>query len=196
MLSSVTTTDLEALEKQMIKNMKELFDIKYVSEKINFVDPSIPVHIKEGGTQARKIREFFTLLAICHTVLVENPNKHNPDQLNYKAQSPDEAALVTAAKDCGFAFLRRDDNTVQVDLLGVNRSYTILNIIEFNSDRKRMSVIARRPEGELVLMCKGADSVIYERLSKDENDAAIIESTSNQLASFANDGMINQCLSC
>lgn len=42
--------------------------------------------------------------------------------------------------------------------------YQLLHILEFSSDRKRMSVIVRTPSGKIKLFCKGADTVIYERL--------------------------------
>lgn len=48
--------------------------------------------------------------------------------------------------------------------------YKLLNTLEFNSTRKRMSVIVREPQemgGRVVLMTKGADSIIAERLSKE-----------------------------
>ena len=41
----------------------------------------------------------------------------------------------------------------------------LLYVCEFNSTRKRMSIIIRDPENKIILMCKGADSVIEERLS-------------------------------
>ncbi|KAJ8330941.1 phospholipid transporting ATPase [Batrachochytrium dendrobatidis] len=183
-----------AEEAQAMRNgLSKLFDTKYVSSKLAFIDSRIPKHLQDGTLQARKIREFFTLLAICHTVLIEKPDKSNPSRIVYNAQSPDEAALVSAAKDTGFACLRRVDNEVEIDVLGISRKYTILNIIEFNSDRKRMSVLVRRPEGEIILMCKGADSMIYERLSHN-NDPAILEATANHLASYANDGLRTLCL--
>lgn len=37
--------------------------------------------------------------------------------------------------------------------------YQILNTLEFNSDRKRMSVVFKMPSGKIMLYCKGADSV-------------------------------------
>jgi len=37
------------------------------------------------------------------------------------------------------------------------REYKILNLLEFNSTRKRMSCVVRFPNGPLMLMCKGAD---------------------------------------
>jgi phospholipid-translocating ATPase len=195
---SIDAAQQEA-HRQMMENMSQLFDTKYVSPKLSFVDPLLPQHVKEGQEQGLKIREFFTLLAVCHTVLVETPDKSNPNQLEYKAQSPDEAALVTAARDVGFAFLRRTDNRIDIDLLGEIRSYTVLNVLEFNSNRKRMSVIVRRPEGQVVLLVKGADSIILERLRKptadDEVDTTFIEeTTSAHLNAFATEGLRTLCL--
>ena len=44
--------------------------------------------------------------------------------------------------------------------------YEVLNVLEFNSTRKRMSVIVRDQAGVLHLYCKGADNVIFERLKQ------------------------------
>ena len=65
----------------------------------------------------------------------------SPGQLNYQAASPDEGALVNAARNFGFAFLARTQNTITVSELGTERTYNVLAILDFNSDRKRMSII-------------------------------------------------------
>lgn len=44
------------------------------------------------------------------------------------------------------------------------RSYKLLNLIEFDSARKRMSVIVRTDDGRILIICKGADSIIEKRL--------------------------------
>jgi hypothetical protein len=54
---------------------------------------------------------------------------------------------------------------VFVDVLGVTEEFQILNVCEFNSTRKRMSTVIRAPDGKIKLYCKGADTVILERLS-------------------------------
>ena len=46
--------------------------------------------------------------------------------------------------------------------------YEILNVCEFNSTRKRMSTVVRCPDGRIKLFCKGADTVILERLSENQ----------------------------
>ena len=52
--------------------------------------------------------------------------------------------------------------------------YKILENIEFDSERKKQSVIIRNPEGELILYCKGADSSIVGRLVSNENIRFVI----------------------
>ncbi len=56
-----------------------------------------------------------------------------------------------------------------INVLKTNQTlkYKLLHIVEFTSDRKRMSVIVRTREGRVMLVCKGADNVINQRLHKD-----------------------------
>jgi len=64
-----------------------------------------------------------------------------PGELVYLAQSPDEGALVTAARNFGFVFRSRTPDSVSIVEMGRQRSYELLNILDFNNVRKRMSVI-------------------------------------------------------
>ncbi|KAI9280211.1 hypothetical protein BC943DRAFT_311124 [Umbelopsis sp. AD052] len=111
------------------------------------------------------------------------------EQLAYKSESPDESALVTAVKDVGFTFLKRKGHMLTVDILGQLYEYELLNVIEFNSTRKRMSVIVRRPEpwNDVIVYCKGADNVMIERLRPgQENDVSAL---SKDIEDFSNEGL-------
>uniref|UniRef100_A0A452TGW2 Phospholipid-transporting ATPase n=1 Tax=Ursus maritimus TaxID=29073 RepID=A0A452TGW2_URSMA len=132
-------------------------------------------------------REFFFLLAVCHTVMVDRMD----GQLNYQAASPDEGALVSAARNFGFAFLARTQNTITVSELGTERTYDVLAMLDFNSDRKRMSIIVRTPEGNIRLYCKGADTVIYERLHQMNPTK---QETQDALDVFASETLRTLCL--
>jgi phospholipid-translocating ATPase len=194
--SGTTLDDVKKLEKEsilMTERLGALGNLKYFDKTSGFVDAKLPVDLLDKNIQGKRIREFFSLLAICHTVLVEaqQENSDSTKKIIYRAQSPDEAALVNAAKNVGFVLLNREENKIELDLLGESRVYTILNIMEFNSDRKRMSVIIQRPEGDIVLMCKGADSVIYERLDQVASQH-IMAQTSAHLQSFANSGTLKR----
>jgi magnesium-transporting ATPase (P-type) len=48
-----------------------------------------------------------------------------------------------------------------------DQKFKRLNICEFTSTRKRMSVIVEDKDKNIILICKGADSVITDRLSDD-----------------------------
>nr|GEX60240.1 phospholipid-transporting ATPase 3 [Tanacetum cinerariifolium] len=142
-------------------------------------------------------KEFFRCLAICHTVLPEG--EETPDKLRYQAASPDEAALVTAAKNFGFFFYRRTPTMVYVRESHAEKmgkvedvTYEILNVLEFNSTRKRQSVVCRYKDGRLVLYCKGADSVIYERLGGGNEDIKKI--TRVHMEQYGEAGLRTLCL--
>lgn len=61
--------------------------------------------------------------------------------LVYQAQSPDEGALVTAARNFGFVFRARTPETITLWEMGRVVTYQLLAILDFNNVRKRMSVI-------------------------------------------------------
>jgi phospholipid-transporting ATPase len=73
----------------------------------------------------------------------------------------------------------------------VNREYGILNINEFNSTRKRMSVVVKCPDGLIKLYVKGADTVIFERLVAGSPNIA---KTTHYLEEYANEGLRTLCL--
>lgn len=63
-----------------------------------------------------------------------------------------------------------------------------MNVIEFDSTRKRMTVIVRSPEGKILVICKGADSIIEKRLRQDSKEA-LLEQTQVYLDEFAKTGL-------
>uniref|UniRef100_A0A3B4YMF5 Phospholipid-transporting ATPase n=1 Tax=Seriola lalandi dorsalis TaxID=1841481 RepID=A0A3B4YMF5_SERLL len=105
-----------------------------------------------------------------------------PEAPVYQAASPDEEALVGAARELGWVFLTRTRDFIIVSELGVTRQYQLLALLDFTSKRRRMSVLVREPEGGLKLYCKGADIVILERLQR---DCAYQERTERSLELFA-----------
>ncbi|XP_032008086.1 phospholipid-transporting ATPase IC isoform X1 [Hylobates moloch] len=157
----------------------------YADGKVAFYDHYLIEQIQSG--KEPEVRQFFFLLAVCHTVMVDRTD----GQLNYQAASPDEGALVNAARNFGFAFLARTQNTITISELGTERTYNVLAILDFNSDRKRMSIIVRTPEGNIKLYCKGADTVIYERLHRMNPTK---QETQDALDIFANETLRTLCL--
>lgn len=86
------------------------------------------------------------------------------DELLYEAESPDEAALVHAARAYRCTLKARSAKSLLVDLPGIGTlAVQLLHILPFDTNRKRMSVVVRHPlTGHLVVYTKGADSVIMD----------------------------------
>ncbi|KAG5536104.1 hypothetical protein RHGRI_023779 [Rhododendron griersonianum] len=137
------------------------------------------------------IQKFLRLLAICHTAIPEVDE--DTGKVLYEAESPDEAAFVIAARELGFEFYERTQTSVSLHELDpasgkkVERLYKLLNVLEFNSSRKRMSVIVRDEDGKLLLLCKGADSVMFERLAK--NGRKFQDETREHVNEYADAGL-------
>ncbi|KAG0052855.1 hypothetical protein BGZ83_002063 [Gryganskiella cystojenkinii] len=129
--------------------------------------------LKSGARHAmtERIRFFLLAMALCHDAVPELMDESDPESFKYQAASPDENALVAGAKELGFVFVERSRGGIRVRSLPQSEHdipkeeyYEILNVIEFSSKRKRMSVVYRMPDGQICLFTKGADSIILERV--------------------------------
>ncbi|XP_075979890.1 ATPase phospholipid transporting 8B isoform X1 [Anticarsia gemmatalis] len=154
------------------------FNPEYEPE-FKFFDSTLLDAVKRGD---QHVHDFFRLLALCHTVMPEQKN----GRLEYQAQSPDEAALVSAARNFGFVFRERAPNSITIEVMGKTEVYELLCILDFNNVRKRMSVILRK-DGEIRLYTKGADNVIYDRLKRNQTD--VRSRTQEHLNKFAGEGL-------
>ncbi len=136
------------------------------------------------------IHHFLALLSTCHTVIPER-KEEKPGEIKYQAASPDEGALVEGAVLLGYQFTARKPRSVTITVEGQDYEYELLAVCEFNSTRKRMSTIFRCPDGKIRCYCKGADTVILERLGKDN---PIVEVTLQHLEEYASEGLRTLCL--
>jgi len=137
---------------------------------------------------AQAIDHFLTLLATCHTVI---PEQTEEGGIKYQAASPDEGALVEGAMTLGHKFFARKPRSVLIEVNGKSLEYELLAVCEFNSTRKRMSTIYRCPDGKVRIYCKGADTVILERLNGDNPH---VDVTLRHLEEYASEGLRTLCL--
>ncbi|KAJ8774916.1 hypothetical protein K2173_019920 [Erythroxylum novogranatense] len=137
----------------------------------NFTDERITNGNWVNELHSDVIQKFFQVLAVCNTAVPELDRESG--LIFYEAESPDEAAFVIAAREIGFELFERTQTSISLHELDpvtgnkTDRLYKLLQVLEFSSPRKRMSVIVRSIENKLLLLSKGADSVMFERLSKD-----------------------------
>lgn len=132
------------------------------------------------SSYAVRTKFFLLALALCHSATPEvdlnevgEGGQTEIEQLDYQTSSPDELALVAAARDLGYLVIDRQHDSITVRTYPdgfskspVDERYQILDTIEFSSSRKRMSIVIKFPDGRIVVFCKGADNVIIERLHK------------------------------
>ncbi|XP_054421418.1 probable phospholipid-transporting ATPase IM [Pteronotus mesoamericanus] len=171
-------------EKTDIIKKKKLVDFlvnPQGDKTVQFSDHCLMESIKLGDP---KVHEFLRLLALCHTVM---PEENSAGQLIYQVQSPDEGALVTAARNLGFIFKSRTPETITIEELGTLVTYQLIAFLDFNNIRKRMSVIVRNPEGQIKLYSKGADTILFEKLHPSNED--LLTLTSDHISEFAGEGL-------
>uniref|UniRef100_A0A1I8JBV6 Phospholipid-transporting ATPase n=1 Tax=Macrostomum lignano TaxID=282301 RepID=A0A1I8JBV6_9PLAT len=143
----------------------------------------------DGGAAPAELDLFLTVLAVCHTVIPEKAA--DGSVLDYSASSPDEAALVVAAKSAGYELCDRSlDTFVTIRAAGQERVYKTLAKFEFTSDRKRMSMVVQCPDGSIRLFMKGADSAIYSRLGSERH----AQDTTAHMEKFAVAGLRTLCI--
>ncbi|KAI2464429.1 phospholipid-translocating P-type ATPase [Annulohypoxylon bovei var. microspora] len=178
-----------------LEGLRKIHDNPYLhDENVTFIAPDFVDDLQgESGEEQKEANAHFMLaLALCHTVIAEH-SPGDPPKIEFKAQSPDEAALVSTARDMGFTVLAQTSDGIRLNVMGEEIHYPILNTIEFNSSRKRMSAIVKMPDGKIVLFCKGADSIIYSRLKRGEQ-AELRKTTAEHLEMFAREGLRTLCI--
>lgn len=178
----------------MIELLKKYGENPHFNEdQLTFISSQFikDLHHEPPTKQSELNFKFILYLSICHTVLTE-PLTSDPTKFTFKAESPDEAALVQMASDLGCSFIKRTKNGGILLVNGVEKPFEIMKILEFNSTRKRMSVIVKLDD-KITLISKGADSTIFKRLSQ-SNDFELINKTANNLEVFANEGLRTLCV--
>lgn len=154
---------------------------------VRFHDPSMREDLMDSSAPNHEaLVRCLIFLSLCHTIVIDQKKG------TYNAASPDELALVNAAKQFGYEFKGIDKND-KMSIINKNTNkmmkYQLLHVCEFNSTRKRMSVILKDPNGKIILMCKGADSVIMERLSEESKNSEVLQKTQEYVDVCANEGL-------
>lgn len=146
----------------------------------------------KGGVehkQAESLLNFFRCLAVCHTVVREKTGE-------YRAESPDELALVEGVDKFRCSLIERGTSQMIVSIIGDKNTYSVLAVNAFNADRKRMSILvsfANEATGdtEYHLMCKGADNIIMGLCDMTEAERQLAD---KNLLDFAMLGLRTLCV--
>lgn len=124
--------------------------------------------------------DFFRCLTACHTVIREKDG-------TYRAESPDELALVEGVAGYKCNLLERGTKEMNVEILGERRTYEVLAVNPFNADRKRMSLLVKDVlTFQYFVMCKGADNIMLPLCLIGDADLSAINQS---LLDLANQGL-------
>ncbi|XP_069831223.1 phospholipid-transporting ATPase IF isoform X2 [Dendropsophus ebraccatus] len=176
--------------------------IKYQEINGKLVPEGVTVDYVDGASTSLTLEEeiFFKAVSLCHTVQI---SYDQPDgcgdglqfsngissQLEYYASSPDEKALVEASRRMGVAFSGTNGEIMEIKILGKQERYKLLHVLEFDANRRRMSVIVESPSGEKILFTKGAESAILPNAKSGQ-----IDRTRLHVDEFALKGLRTLCV--
>ncbi|KAG2672528.1 hypothetical protein I3843_13G038600 [Carya illinoinensis] len=143
-----------------------------------------------GTKEGKHVGDFFLALAACNTIvpLVVDTSDPTVKIIDYQGESPDEQALVYAAATYGFMLIERTSGHIVIDIQGERQRFDVLGLHEFDSDRKRMSVILGCPDKTVRVFVKGADTTMFSVVDKSSN-ASIIRATEAHLQTYSSLGL-------
>jgi len=131
-----------------------------------------------------KLTIFLEMLSLCHSVQKDENGA-------YQASSPDEFCFVNYCKKIGIVYEgdERDQQSKRiirrVKFFNKLKKYELLDTLEFDSTRKRMSVILRDLEtNKLFVYCKGAETFIIKKCIQGGD----FQTCMNDIDSFAEQG--------
>ncbi|XP_052175242.1 phospholipid-transporting ATPase 1-like isoform X2 [Diospyros lotus] len=167
------------------------------------VDPELLalLHGNLAGDERSTAHEFFLTLAACNTVipvLTGDPSSscigselHEAvEAIDYQGESPDEQALVAAASAYGYTLFERTSGHIVIDVNGEKLRLDVLGLHEFDSVRKRMSVVIRFPNNDVKVLVKGADTSMLSILKKDPGGYNHIgDVTRSHLNEYSSEGL-------
>ena len=136
------------------------------------------------------INHFMINLCLCNSVIIDKKLFDKSNIIKYQASSPDEMALVSFARSQNYIFLdRTSDDFIILEINKKKLNYKILNILEYSSERKRMSVICQSPDGEIYHYIKGADSTVEKFLTEESKKSFELQKTKEYLLDYSNHGL-------
>ncbi|KAB1201997.1 Phospholipid-transporting ATPase 1 [Morella rubra] len=155
-------------------------------------DPGL-LQVAKSGNDAKEgkhVYDFFLALAACNTIVPIVVDTSDPavKMVDYQGESPDEQALVYAAAAYGFMLIERTSGHIVIDIQGERQRFNVLGLHEFDSDRKRMSVILGFPDKTVRVFVKGADTTMFSVVDKSLN-VNVIRATEAHLHAYSSVGL-------
>lgn len=162
---------------------------KYEGYVIKSIDGEESINLSD---EEAVINQFWLALTLANECIVEkSKNPTDKLQFEYSGMSPDDIELVKTSAKQGYELCYSDHKKKIINLgIGdskVSQAYEVLQVLEFSSDRKRMSIIIRDAQGKIILYTKGADTIILSKLHP-FNDTHILDQNIKYTSNFSKQG--------
>lgn len=147
------------------------------------------LQLTKGGKdspEGKHVHDFFLALASCNTLVPFFVDTSDPvvKLIDYQGESPDEQALAYAAAAYGFTLIERTSGHIVIDIQGERQRFNVLGLHEFDSDRKRMSVILGFPDKTVKVFVKGADTTMFSVIDR-SLEKNVIHATEQHLHAYS-----------
>ena len=129
--------------------------------------------------------EFLMCMILCNTA--QAGIKGSRSERDIVCQSEDERALIMAASQFGFQFIRSQFNQIFTKIFNELEKFSVKAIFPYTSQRKMMSVVVKTWQGEYVLYCKGSDEKIIPLIVETEKKKR--DKLSNKVIQYANESL-------
>ena len=143
------------------------------------------------------LEHFFLNIVLNNSAIIDNKKYKNTGEIEYVCNSSDEKCLLNFARYCGYSFIERTiDNIISMTKVVdqnklVKMNYKISNILEFTSERQRMSVIIKSRDAKgndnYLLYIKGSDYIINKKVANKNSN--IYKSIFNKVKEYSENGL-------
>jgi phospholipid-translocating ATPase len=165
-----------------------------VNNKLCKDEPSTDEPIDVTTILSDEIKHFMLALTLCHTVQadkIENAKADEP-RYTYQSSSPDENALCEAMARYGVVYKGKDGEYMELEVSRKDERFKLLHVLDFDTTRKRMSVIVEDSEEKIWMFCKGADSSVMPLCT--EGKEYVRDETRTHIDSYAKVGLRTLCI--
>ena len=125
-------------------------------------------------------KNLFFCMSLCHTAIVQRLKKHG--QRGFISESEDELALLAAARQIGFVFVKREEAQLSLKVFKENLEFKIRGLFPFDPVRKMMSIIVETHTGNVILFSKGADTNMLKRCRLENNRREKLQARADTMA--------------
>ena len=143
------------------------------------------------------LEHFYLNIVLNNSAIIDNKKFQKKGEIEYVCSSTDEKCLLNFARYCGYIFVERTlDNTISIEkIMNQNKlvklNYKISNILEFTSERQRMSVIIKSKDAEdndiYLLYIKGSDYILNKKVANKES--SIYKNISKKIKEYSENGL-------